>query len=72
MKIDNTVALVTGANRSIGRVLVLRDAGAKRVYAAARRPEQGCVDARSQERGASSRPAVPCSTAPRTMAPFHG
>jgi NAD(P)-dependent dehydrogenase (short-subunit alcohol dehydrogenase family) len=45
MKIDDAVALVTGANRGIGRILVLalRDAGAKRVHAAARRPEQ--VDA---------------------------
>lgn len=38
MKIENSTALVTGANRGIGRALVgaLLDAGAKKVYAAAR------------------------------------
>ena len=38
MKIENSVALVTGANRGIGRALVdaLLERGAKRVYAAAR------------------------------------
>lgn len=41
MKIANSVALVTGANRGIGRSLVeaLLRAGARRVYAAARKPE---------------------------------
>lgn len=40
MNIENAVALVTGANRGIGRALVeeLVGAGAKRVYAAARDP----------------------------------
>jgi NAD(P)-dependent dehydrogenase (short-subunit alcohol dehydrogenase family) len=42
MKIENSVALVTGANRGIGHALVgaLLASGAARVYAAARRPEQ--------------------------------
>jgi NAD(P)-dependent dehydrogenase (short-subunit alcohol dehydrogenase family) len=42
MKVENTVALVTGANRGIGRALVdaLLAAGAARIYATARRPEQ--------------------------------
>jgi NAD(P)-dependent dehydrogenase (short-subunit alcohol dehydrogenase family) len=41
MKIENSVVLVTGASRGIGRSLVsaLVEAGAKRVYAAARKPE---------------------------------
>ena len=40
MKIENSVTLVTGASRGIGRALVsaLVSAGAKRVYAAARKP----------------------------------
>lgn len=40
MKIQNSTALVTGASRGIGRALVgaLLEAGAKRVYAAARDP----------------------------------
>lgn len=40
MDIEGSVALVTGANRGIGRALVdeLRRRGAARVYAAARRP----------------------------------
>jgi NAD(P)-dependent dehydrogenase (short-subunit alcohol dehydrogenase family) len=40
MDIQNATALVTGANRGIGRALVqaLLEAGAKRVYAAARDP----------------------------------
>ena len=38
MKIENTVALVTGANRGIGAALVhaLLETGASKVYAAAR------------------------------------
>lgn len=41
MRIDGTTALVTGANRGCGRAYVqaLLDAGAAKVYAAARRPE---------------------------------
>ncbi len=40
MKIEDSVALVTGSNRGIGRALVaaLVEAGARRVYAAARNP----------------------------------
>lgn len=40
MKIRNSVALVSGANRGLGRAFVqaLLDAGAKKVYAAARDP----------------------------------
>src|SRR5262245_13594655 len=40
-KIDGSVALVTGANRGIGRALTeaLLERGAKRVYAAARDPK---------------------------------
>jgi len=40
MKIRNSIALVTGANRGLGSafVQVLLDAGAKKVYAAARNP----------------------------------
>ena len=38
MRIDNTIALVTGANRGIGAALVeaLLEQGASKVYAAAR------------------------------------
>ena len=41
MDITNQIALVTGANRGIGRqyVLELLDRGASKVYATARRPE---------------------------------
>jgi len=41
MRIDGTTALVTGANRGCGRAYVqaLLDAGAAKVYAAARRPD---------------------------------
>lgn len=41
MEIENQIALVTGANRGIGRRLVaeLQRRGAAKVYAAARRPE---------------------------------
>lgn len=41
MKIEGSVALVTGANRGLGRCLAaaLLDRGATKVYAAARRPE---------------------------------
>ena len=40
-KIEGTVALVTGANRGIGRAITeaLLDGGAKRVYGGARKPE---------------------------------
>ena len=40
MRIKNSVALVTGANRGIGRAYVeaLLEQGARRVYAAARTP----------------------------------
>ena len=46
MKIRNSVALVTGANRGLGRAFVraLIDAGAKRIYAAARDPASINVD----------------------------
>jgi len=42
MQIKNTTALVTGANRGLGKALVqaLLERGAARVYAAARRPDQ--------------------------------
>ncbi|MDZ5442346.1 SDR family oxidoreductase [Micromonospora sp. 4G57] len=42
MQIEGSVALVTGANRGIGRALAqeLVDRGASKVYAAARHPEQ--------------------------------
>ncbi len=41
LRIDGAVALVTGANRGLGRLFArqLLDRGAARVYAAARRPE---------------------------------
>jgi NAD(P)-dependent dehydrogenase (short-subunit alcohol dehydrogenase family) len=41
MKIDGAVALVTGANRGLGRAFAraLTERGARRVYAAARHPE---------------------------------
>jgi NAD(P)-dependent dehydrogenase (short-subunit alcohol dehydrogenase family) len=41
MKVDNSVAIVTGANRGLGRQFAaqLLDRGAAKVYAAARRPE---------------------------------
>src|SRR5699024_2514221 len=41
MKIDNSVAIDTGANRGLGRQFAaqLLDRGAAKVYAAARRPE---------------------------------
>lgn len=42
MKLNDQVVLVTGANRGLGRALVdaALKAGARRVYAAARKPEQ--------------------------------
>ena len=41
IQIQDTIALVTGANRGIGRALVeaLLERGAKKVYATARRPD---------------------------------
>jgi NAD(P)-dependent dehydrogenase (short-subunit alcohol dehydrogenase family) len=41
MDINNSVALVTGANRGLGRAIAQRllERGARKVYAAARRPE---------------------------------
>jgi NAD(P)-dependent dehydrogenase (short-subunit alcohol dehydrogenase family) len=47
MKIDGSTALVTGANRGLGRAFVqaLRDAGCIRVYAAARTIEGAARDA---------------------------
>jgi NAD(P)-dependent dehydrogenase (short-subunit alcohol dehydrogenase family) len=46
MKIKDSVALVTGANRGLGFALVraLRDAGARKVYAAARSPSLNATD----------------------------
>jgi NAD(P)-dependent dehydrogenase (short-subunit alcohol dehydrogenase family) len=46
MQVTDQVALVTGANRGIGRqfVLELLDRGAERVYATARRPETLAFD----------------------------
>ena len=40
-KIEGSIALVTGANRGIGRAITeaLLEGGAKRVYAAARDPK---------------------------------
>jgi NAD(P)-dependent dehydrogenase (short-subunit alcohol dehydrogenase family) len=48
MEITDTIALVTGANRGLGRALVttLLDRGAARVYAAARDPLTVAVDPR--------------------------
>lgn len=42
MRIEGSVALVTGANRGIGKSIVdaLLEGGASRVYAAAREPER--------------------------------
>ncbi|HEX3936166.1 MAG TPA: SDR family oxidoreductase [Xanthobacteraceae bacterium] len=47
MKIDGLTALVTGANRGLGRAFVqaLRDAGCTKIYAAARKIEGGACDA---------------------------
>lgn len=41
MDINNSVALVTGANRGLGRAFAQRllERGARKVYATARRPE---------------------------------
>lgn len=49
MKIRNTVALVTGANRGLGRawVQLLQEAGARKVYACARDP--AAIDAPGAE-----------------------
>jgi NAD(P)-dependent dehydrogenase (short-subunit alcohol dehydrogenase family) len=46
MKIQGSTALVTGANRGIGAALVhaLRQAGAKKIYAAARNPDATAID----------------------------
>lgn len=48
MKIENSIALVTGANRGIGKALVaaLLAAGADKVYAAARNPAGLAADPR--------------------------
>ena len=47
MKISGSTALVTGANRGLGKALVeaLRIAGAKKIYAAARNPADISADA---------------------------
>ncbi len=46
MRLEGCVALVTGANRGLGKAIVsaLVDAGAAKVYAAARDPEKLAVD----------------------------
>ena len=56
MKIENTVALVTGANRGIGAALVhaLLEGGASKVYAAARQ-EADLTIVGAKGDGASSR-----------------
>jgi len=47
MKINGSTALVTGANRGLGRAFVqaLRDAGCTKIYAAARTIEEAACDA---------------------------
>jgi NAD(P)-dependent dehydrogenase (short-subunit alcohol dehydrogenase family) len=47
MKIEGLTALVTGANRGLGRAFVqaLRDAGCSKIYAAARTIEGAACDA---------------------------
>ncbi len=60
MKIEGPVALVTGANRGLGRAIVsaLVEAGAAKVYAAARDERQ------------VRRPSRPALYAPRTTRPL--
>jgi NAD(P)-dependent dehydrogenase (short-subunit alcohol dehydrogenase family) len=52
MKIENTVALVTGANRGIGAALVqaLLEGGASKVYAAVRQVDRPVLGARDDHR----------------------
>ncbi|MDH2393020.1 SDR family oxidoreductase [Streptomyces sp. HNM0663] len=52
MDINNSVALVTGSNRGLGRALVevLLERGARRVYAAARDPESPAAAAAARDR----------------------
>jgi NAD(P)-dependent dehydrogenase (short-subunit alcohol dehydrogenase family) len=49
MKIENSVALVTGANRGLGRTIVdaLLERGARTVYAGVRNPDAGGIDPRA-------------------------
>ena len=52
MEINGSIALVTGANRGLGRALTahLLDRGAAKVYAAARRPADMSLDGLDADR----------------------
>ena len=60
IQIADTIALVTGANRGIGRALVeaLIERGAAKVYATARRPEALASGATTREQH-PIRPRIP-------------
>ena len=68
MEIQNSVALVTGANRGLGRSYVeaLLTAGAAKVYAAARDAEVGLLRRRSRRSLSSSTSPSPIRSAPPT------